>query len=94
MELKSKHMATCEVSRHTNLYVALVLHSPGEVSTEVGKPRAVVCDVWRYFTNAKPHAIIHQTVVQEICKHYKRLNPHLERAEFETDGCSSQFKGA
>ena len=37
VELKSEAMGTCEQSRHTNLFVCLVLHSPGPVSTVPGR---------------------------------------------------------
>jgi hypothetical protein len=93
VELKSKYMGTCEQSRQTNLYVCNVLHSAGEIPTKAGQQRQVVCDVWRYFTNAKPSAMVHQRVQQDIAKHYKRLIPTLERMEIESDGSTSQFKG-
>jgi hypothetical protein len=37
--------------------------------------------------------MVHQRVLQDICKHYKTKNPKLEFVDLETDGCASQFKG-
>jgi hypothetical protein len=93
VKLKSKYMGTCEHSRQTNMYVCVVLHSAGKVSQKAGQQRTVTCDVWRYFTNAKPSAMVHQRVQQDMAKHYKRLIPTLERIEIESDGSTSQFKG-
>lgn len=91
--LKSEHMATCEYGRTTNLYVALVLHSPEQGPLKPGEKRKAQCDVWRYFTNAKASAMVHQRVLQDIAKHYKKLIPTLKYMETEADGCASQFKG-
>jgi hypothetical protein len=93
VELKSSNMGTCEFGRQTNLYVCLALHSPSEAPPIVGKERAVTCDVWRYFSNAKPSTMVHQRVLQDIARYYKKKNSSLEWIEIETDGCASQFKG-
>ena len=95
VELKAEAQATCEFGRHTNMYVALVLHSPTPPGpdAERGAERPVVCDTWRIFTNGKPSAMVHQRAMQDIAKHYKELIPGLTDMFVETDGCSSQFKG-
>ena len=91
IELKAKNQGCCEWGPHTNMFVVLVLHSPGE--TEVGCERHVVCDTWRVFTNSKPSAMVHQYVIQKITRHYKEKIPGLTDIFLETDGSSSQFKG-
>jgi hypothetical protein len=94
VELKAEKMATCEFGTHTNLYVALVLHSPKtDEEVEAGHERTVVCDIVRVFTNAKASAMVHQQVLQFIAKTFKGENPKLKWMRIITDGCASQFKG-
>lgn len=93
VELQSEHMATCEFGRSCNLYVALIVHSPEDTHDGTGLPRQAKCDCWRVFSSASPNAMFHQAVTQAICRHYKKKIPTLEFIEFETDGCSAQFKG-
>jgi hypothetical protein len=93
VELKSKQMGCCEFSRQTNQYVCIVLYSPGKSPRKPGIVRETQTDVWRYFTPAKPGAMVHQRILQDIAKHYKKLIPTLQRMELECDGCSYQFKG-
>jgi len=93
VELRSEKMFTCEFARNTHQYVAIVQYSPGEFPMKPGILRQTQTDVWRYFTCAKPGAMVHQRVLQDIAKHYKKLIPTLERMEIECDGCSHQFKG-
>ena len=94
VELKAEKMATCEFGTHTNMYVALVLHSPEtDEEVEAGHERTVVCDYIRVTTNEKPSAMVHQKVCQFIAKIYKGKNPKLKYMRLITDGCASQFKG-
>lgn len=93
VELKSENMKTCEHSRHTNLFVGLVLHSPGPISTQLGAPRAVTCDTWRAFTNCRPQALVSHRAQQDMARHYSKLNPNLQRMGLESDGSTCQFKG-
>ena len=93
VNLPAEHMATCERGRQTNLWVGLVLHSPDTSKVEPGAEREVICDEWRYFTNAKPSTMVHQRVVQDITKHYKEKIPSLESVSLVTDNAASQFKG-
>ena len=84
-ELKAKYNVTCEWPTTANECVALVLHSPGACSP--GKPRPVVCDYWRAWSNAKPDTYYHQLVVSKIAEHYKAINPNLRRVKVKSDGC-------
>ena len=58
-----------------------------------GVQRDVKCDVWRAFTNAKPHAMPNQAVQHDIAKEYKTGNGKLKTMELESDGSTCQFKG-
>jgi hypothetical protein len=93
--LKSAQHATCEFGCHTNMYVAVVLHSEEEAQSSTvrsGEERKVQCSVWRCFTNGKPSVMVHQRVMQKIASHYKQKNGLLTEMQIETDGCASQFK--
>ena len=70
VNLDSEATGCCEFNTTSNLYVALILHSPGEIV--VGEERPVVCDVFRMYTNAKPSALVHQHAMQLIAAHYKK----------------------
>jgi hypothetical protein len=84
-ELKAKYTATCEWPTTANQCVALVLHSPG--ACEPGKPRPVVCDYWRAWSNAKPNTQYHQLLTLKIAEHYKAKIPTLKRIKVKSDGC-------
>ena len=94
VQLKSEYTGTCEYGNTTNLYVALVLHSPDTGPVKLGLQREVQCDIWRYFTNDKPSAMVHQEVMHDIIKHYKKkVIPNLQWVDLESDGSTTQFKG-
>jgi hypothetical protein len=86
-ELKAKDMKTCETPTTANQLVALVLHSPQEQVGQ-GKPRAVECDYWRMWTNAKANCQGWHVLLLKIAQHYKK-----QRVGVWTDGSSTQFKG-
>ena len=76
-----------------NQLVVLVLHSPG-LRLDNGKPRPVVCDYWRMWTNAKANCQGWHLFLDRIVDHYKEMLPSLDAVGIWTDGSSTQFKGA
>ena len=90
-ELQAQHTRTCEQPTSASQDVALVIHSPKESVN--GKPREVVCDYWRAWSNAKPSSQFHQAVMDEIADHYKIRIPKLDTLKIKSDGCGYQYKG-
>ena len=93
-EMKGKKVDTCEHGISSHQLVALVLHSPSPLARVEGEERAVICDYWRIWSNAKGDAAFHDKAMREIAAHYRAgAVPELQRLKVWSDGQRAQYKG-